>query len=72
MRSDASLSADGESKRVSYLRVTSVDISIDPDTLDRVFVIHSEEAEPVGVIISPVDLQSVLVSLAKAILRSLH
>lgn len=52
--------------------VTAVQITVDPLTLDRLFVVHSEERAPILLRVSPIELPGILRDLALAIARSLH
>jgi hypothetical protein len=54
------------------LTVLAVEIYVDPETLDRIFVIHSEEREPVVLRVSPVDLPGILAHLSARIAKSLN
>jgi len=56
----------------SGLRVTAVEIYVDPETLDRIFVVHSEEHEPVILCIAAVDLEGYLRQLASVIAKSMN
>jgi len=68
----ASLPTGGEDGRTDILRVTSVEIAVDPHTLDRIFVVHAEDHEPMAFSIAPMDLTVILANLARTLSRSLN
>jgi len=60
--------ADFEGARL----VTAVEIRVDPDTLDRLFVVHCARKSPVKLRVNPVDLAIILKALAQASKRSMN
>lgn len=54
------------------VRVTAVEIYVDADTLDRIFIVHSESQEPISLRVSPVELPVILADLAEAISKSMN
>lgn len=54
------------------LRVTAVEIYVDQSSLDRLFIIHTEDREPIQLRVAPVDLATILRDLSEAIARSLN
>jgi hypothetical protein len=53
-------------------RVTAVEIRVDVETLDRVFLVHCERGEPVCLRVNPVDLAVILKSLAEVMTHALN
>jgi hypothetical protein len=53
-------------------RVTGVEIRVDAETLDRVFLVHCEREEPICLRVNPVDLAVILKSLAEVTTHALN
>ncbi len=54
------------------LRPLSVDVRVDPVTLDRVFTLHFEERAPLHIAVGAADLTVILASISKVVARSLN
>jgi hypothetical protein len=54
------------------LRVTSVEIRIDAETLDRLFVVHCESAPPVKLRVNALDLAVIITALGKLTSHSMN
>lgn len=54
------------------LRVTSVEIKIDRDTLDRLFVVHCENAPSVKLRVNALDLAVIVTALGKLTNHSMN
>jgi hypothetical protein len=51
---------------------SALEIHVDPDTRDRIFIIHSDDAPKIELRVSPMELTLILARLALTIARSLH
>lgn len=54
------------------LRPLTVDVCVDPVTLDRLFTLHFEEHAPMHIVVGPAELITILASISKAVARSLN
>lgn len=54
------------------LHPVSVEIFIDPVTLDRLFCLHFEDHEPISLRLSAIELPVILANLAATVTRSLN
>lgn len=69
---DPLLPPGGSGEPLHELRVTNVEVRIDPCTLDRLFTVHDGEGRTVLLRVAPVDLVAILKDLEQAISRSLN
>lgn len=54
------------------ITIAAVEIQIDPETRDRIFIIHSEDEPTIVLRVPPMELAGILARLALTIARSLH
>jgi hypothetical protein len=54
------------------LRPLTVDVCVDPVTLDRIFTLHFEERSPLYIAVPAQQLTAILSNLAEATARSLN
>lgn len=54
------------------LRPLTVDVCVDPVTLDRVFTLHFEEHPPLHIAVGAAELTAILGNITKAVARSLN
>lgn len=73
MNSGTVLPAEGsDDPYADSVIVTGVDVHVDPLTLDRIFVVHSEATKPLTLRVPALDMPGILQSLADAVTRAMN